>query len=222
MRIRIKISGHKEFARAIIKIAKKIAKEIIIVVVILSGSILFHEVGHLLAFRHNTIDIETVSVGFPIGGFSLVLWKDSQGTKYQITPFLLTGYTAPTEEGWKDFENLELTPKIGILAIGPLFNFILAATLVGLYLPIMRKNPKRFTRVFEEIKFASYLNLLLGIGNLIVVYPGIDGGRILQLFITPYLGEKAVWANWGLGFLGAILFLEKIRPWLKRIYKLEE
>jgi len=196
--------------------------EIMLLIGVLIGSVFFHEIGHLLAFRANNIDVETVSVGFPIEGISLVLWKDSQGTKYQITPLLILGYTSPTKEGQQIFEGLSLIPKIGILIAGPAFNFVLAIGLTGFYFLLKRSSLRKFPRTLQGIKLMSYINLILGTGNLVVVFPGIDGGRILQLLITPWLDENAVWVTYSFGFLNLILFEEKIYPWLKKkVYKLE-
>lgn len=110
--------------------------DLFIFIITLGILIMVHEYGHFLAARFFKIKIEQVSIGF---GPVLWNWKDTNGTKYVISAFLVGGYIKLFDKKTQQISsncqfNDSFYPKyiwkrsIIVLA-GPIFNFIFSILL---------------------------------------------------------------------------------------------
>ena len=107
--------------------------------IVLSVLVLFHELGHYIAARYFDVEVESFSIGF---GPRLLGYR-RKGTDFKICLLPLGGYVKMAGQsviGEPTGEPGELLSKprwqrLIIVAMGPLFNFILAiALLTGLYM----------------------------------------------------------------------------------------
>lgn len=105
---------------------------IVVSLLVLSGLIFFHELGHYLAARLMGVYVEVFSIGFGKKIFSFHKWD----TEWSISVIPLGGYVRmkgqddsdPSKKSYDDDSYNVKTPtqKIFILLAGPAFNFILA------------------------------------------------------------------------------------------------
>jgi regulator of sigma E protease len=105
---------------------------IVVSLLVLSGLIFFHELGHYLAARLMGVYVEVFSIGFGKKIFSFHKWS----TEWSISAIPLGGYVKmkgqddsdPTKKSYDDDSYNVKTPtqKIFILLAGPAFNFIVA------------------------------------------------------------------------------------------------
>ncbi len=105
---------------------------IIAVIIVLSGLIFFHELGHFLVAKMLNIGVRVFSLGFgpKIFGFQF------KGTEYRISLAPLGGYVHLIGEKPEEEVSLEEMPysfslrppwqKMAVVIAGPLFNFVLA------------------------------------------------------------------------------------------------
>lgn len=108
---------------------------ILVSLLVLSGLIFFHELGHYAAARYMGVYVEVFSIGFGKKLFSFTKW----GTQWSISAIPLGGYvkmkgqddTDPTKKIFDDDSYNNKTPqqRIFILLAGPLANFLLAFVL---------------------------------------------------------------------------------------------
>ncbi len=106
--------------------------------VVMTGIVFFHELGHFLVARWCGVGIETFSIGF---GREIVGWNDRHGTRWKIGWLPLGGYvkfegdenaaSMPAEQGEEEpsptsFHAKPLWQRALIVVAGPLANFILA------------------------------------------------------------------------------------------------
>lgn len=104
----------------------------LISLLVLSGLIFFHELGHYLAARMMGVCVEVFSIGFGKKLFTFKKWD----TEWAIAAIPLGGYVRmkgqddsdPTKKSYdEDSYNVKSpTQKIFILLAGPAFNFIIA------------------------------------------------------------------------------------------------
>ena len=102
---------------------------------VLSGLIFFHELGHYMAARMMGVCVEVFSIGFGKKLYSFRMWN----TEWSVSAIPLGGYVRmkgqddsdPTKKSYDDDSYNVKTPtqKIFILLAGPAFNFILAFVL---------------------------------------------------------------------------------------------
>lgn len=126
----------------------------IVSLLVLSGLIFFHELGHYMAARLMGVYVEVFSIGFVKKLFSFRKWD----TEWSISAIPLGGYVRmkgqddsdPSKKSYDDDSYNVKTPtqKIFILLAGPAFNFILA---FFLYLAIALGSPQILSPVVGEV-----------------------------------------------------------------------
>ena len=104
----------------------------IVSLLVLSGLIFFHELGHYIAARYFGVNVEVFSIGFGKKIYSFYKFN----TQWSISAIPLGGYVKmkgqddsdPTKKSYDEDSYNAKTPiqKIIILLAGPAFNFILA------------------------------------------------------------------------------------------------
>ncbi|SFB11163.1 Zn-dependent protease (includes SpoIVFB) [Rhizobium sp. NFR07] len=149
-------------------------------------SILAHELGHALTARR---------LGFyPLlirlhGGGGEAVWEGRPATRRELQLITLAG---------------------------PVVNFAIAGILLGACLLLKPEPPTfdpemlRFSRpppliaapILQALEWLGWMNVVWAIGNLLPAYP-LDGGRILNEFLEPWIGyyRTLFW----IGLSGAIL-----------------
>ena len=114
---------------------------ILIFILTISIIVTFHEYGHYIAARMCGVKVLQFSVGFGKKIFGRKFGKDN--TEYKICALPLGGYVKMLDEreGKVDnfeksraFNNQSLFKRSFIVFAGPLFNFILAAFFISLFL----------------------------------------------------------------------------------------
>ncbi len=159
-------------------------------------SIVVHELGHLLVALWCKVPIE----GFSLGMGNPIIWKKKwKGIRWQITPWLIGGWTAL--EGESDNKNRKgflaqrWSKKVAILVAGVAMNFLLAcicylvayrSILTGIKIDLsliaafFTKDFTSFFNLLSTVKFhpflmqISFINLFCCF-NLLPLYP-LDGG----------------------------------------------
>ncbi|MBT5935554.1 RIP metalloprotease RseP [Sulfurimonas sp.] len=126
----------------------------VVSLLVLSGLIFFHELGHYMAARLMGVYVEVFSIGFGKKLFSFRKWD----TEWSISAIPLGGYVRmkgqddsdPTKKSYDDDSYNVKTPsqKIFILLAGPAFNFILA---FFLYFAIALGSPQILSPVVGEV-----------------------------------------------------------------------
>jgi len=126
----------------------------LISLLVLSGLIFFHELGHYLAARAMGVYVEVFSIGFGKRLFTFDKWN----TQWSISMIPLGGYVRmkgqddsdPTKKSFDPDSYNVKTPlqKIFILAAGPAFNFILA---FFLYFAIALGTPPVLSPVIGQV-----------------------------------------------------------------------
>jgi len=127
---------------------------IVISLLVLSGLIFFHELGHYLAARLMGVYVEVFSIGF---GKKLLSFRKFD-TEWSISAIPLGGYVKmkgqddsdPTKKSFDEDSYNVKTPqqKIFILLAGPAFNFILAFVL---YFIIALSSPPILSPVIGKV-----------------------------------------------------------------------
>jgi regulator of sigma E protease len=121
---------------------------------VLSGLIFFHELGHFLAARLVGVHVEVFSIGFGKKLFSFKRWE----TQWSVSAIPLGGYVKmkgqddrdPTNVSYDNDSYTVKTPiqKIFILVAGPLANFVVA---FFLYFIIALGGPMAISPIIGEI-----------------------------------------------------------------------
>ena len=127
---------------------------IVVSLLVLSGLIFFHELGHYLAARLMGVYVEVFSIGFGKRLFTFRRWD----TEWSISAIPLGGYVRmkgqddadPTKKSFDEDSYNSKTPvqKIFILLAGPAFNFIIA---FFLYLFIALGSPPVLSPVIGTV-----------------------------------------------------------------------
>ncbi|MDQ7067911.1 MAG: RIP metalloprotease RseP [Sulfurimonas sp.] len=127
---------------------------IFVSILVLSGLIFFHELGHYIAARMMGVYVEVFSIGFGKKLFSFRKWN----TEWAIAAIPLGGYVRmkgqddsdPTKKSFDDDSYNVKTPtqKIFILLAGPAFNFIIAFVL---YFFIALGSPQILSPVIGQV-----------------------------------------------------------------------
>jgi len=127
---------------------------ILVSLLVLSGLIFFHELGHYLAARLMGVYVEVFSIGFGKKLFSFHKWN----TEWSISAIPLGGYVKmkgqddsdPSKKSYDDDSYNVKTPtqKIFILLAGPVFNFIIAFVL---YFGIALGSPQILSPVIGTV-----------------------------------------------------------------------
>ncbi len=126
----------------------------IVSLLVLSGLIFFHELGHYIAARMMGVYVEVFSIGFGKKLYSFTKWD----TEWSISAIPLGGYVKmkgqddsdPSKKSYDDDSYNVKTPtqKIFILLAGPAFNFILA---FFLYFGIALGSPQILSPVIGSV-----------------------------------------------------------------------
>ena len=127
--------------------------------ILLTFSILFHELGHAIVAVRSNLQIERIHL-FLFGGMA-------------------------------ELKHRPLTPlqELSIAISGPLFSFLLAA----IFWVIGYLTPASENLVGVALMFVIQINVLLGLFNLIPIFP-LDGGRALRAFYW-YIGRRYIGAS---------------------------
>ena len=161
--------------------------KIVIAIIIFSGIILFHELGHFLLAKLNRIEVTEFSLGMGPRLISTV----KNGTRYSLKLLPLGGSCAMAGEDADDespgsFNAAPVWGRITVVAAGPIFNFILALVLAIVIVGFVGYDP---ATVMEVTEGSAAEKAGLKEGDLITEYQGyhIDLGK--DLYVYSYLNE---------------------------------
>ena len=189
----------------------------IIVILIIGGLILAHELGHFLAARWAGIPITGFSVGF-----GPKLWKfRRKETEYSLSLFLIGGYVVPKQDF--DYYSVSIVRRSIFFLAGPVFNLVVSIVLfavlesvtpchamrIDLHLPeevfgiiaILADADRIVSCNFANVLlFSAILSLDLSILNMLPI-PPLDGGRILFLILEQW-NPKSIRAHSTMNAIG--------------------
>jgi membrane-associated protease RseP (regulator of RpoE activity) len=153
----------------------------IVLIISLIISIILHEGAHFFATIRSKCGVTIVSLGFGKPIFKFVHNKIT----YQICWILLGGYVALCDElnystSKQSFTNLTYSRKCYIVLAGIAVNCIVG--LLALGLDYFFNNANLF--IF------GWISIMLGLSNLIVIIPGIDGSYPLLFLLEKALGKR--------------------------------
>lgn len=162
--------------------------KIIIAIIIFSGIILFHELGHFLLAKKNGIIVTEFSLGMG----PRLLSKEYKGTRYSLKLLPIGGSCAMLGEDTDEedapgtFNHASVWGRIAVVAAGPVFNFILAFVLSVIIVGVVGYEPSTVLSVKEE-SAAEAAGLKKG--DVITSYQGyhIDLGK--DLYVYSYMNE---------------------------------
>ena len=161
--------------------------KIVIAIIIFSGIILFHELGHFLLAKLNRIEVTEFSLGMGPRLISTV----KNGTRYSLKLLPLGGSCAMAGEDADDespgsFNAAPVWGRITVVAAGPIFNFILALVFAIVIVGFVGYDP---ATVMEVTEGSAAEKAGLKEGDLITEYQGyhIDLGK--DLYVYSYLNE---------------------------------
>ncbi len=146
--------------------------------------ILIHEAAHLIVAKSVGCKVEVFSIGF---GKPTLFKKELWGTMFKITPWVIGGYCQLKDElsvsnSLDAFTNLKYWKKVAIALAGVSVNIGLG--LISIFLGIHFNLYVLF--------YFGYLNLILGIGNLIPI-PALDGSYPIFMLLEKFINkEKAI------------------------------
>ncbi len=145
---------------------------IVIAIIILAAVIMFHELGHFLAARASGVTV----VEFAFGFGPRILSKKKGDTTYSWRAFPIGGMCQMLGEDEDNhapgsFQKAKVWQRILIVAMGPLFNFLLALAVAMVVIFSVGADPARITEV-EPGSFAAEAGLETG--DLVVSYEGSD------------------------------------------------
>lgn len=167
---------------------------IILALIIFSGIILFHELGHFLLAKKNGIVVNEFSLGM---GPRLLSFEKG-GTRYSLKLLPLGGSCAMLGEdedyhGEGSFNSKSPLARISVVAAGPIFNFILAFVAGLVILSVMGYDPALVDFVVEGSPAAE---AGLQAGDLIKEYQGerIQIGRdmIMETELTDIPADERI------------------------------
>ena len=162
--------------------------KIIIAIIIFSGIILFHELGHFLLAKKNGIIVTEFSLGMG----PRLLSKEYKGTRYSLKLLPIGGSCAMLGEDTDEedapgtFNHASVWGRIAVVAAGPVFNFILAFVLSVIIVGVVGYEP---STVLSVKKGSAAEAAGLKKGDVITSYQGyhIDLGK--DLYVYSYMNE---------------------------------
>jgi membrane-associated protease RseP (regulator of RpoE activity) len=143
--------------------------------------IIIHELGHLFAAQRCHCKVNVFSVGF-----GKILWQRYwNGTIYQICWIFLGGFCSL--EGELEYSksktaltNLKYRQKLYIVMAGIAANCLSAIIVFGLFTMFQ----------IEFFYLFGLIAILLGLSNLLIVFPGIDGCYPFLFLLEKPFGKK--------------------------------
>jgi membrane-associated protease RseP (regulator of RpoE activity) len=143
--------------------------------------IILHEAAHLIVAKCVGCKVEVFSIGF---GKPILFKKELWGTMFQITPWVFGGYCQLKDElsiseSLDAFTNLKYWKKVAIALAGVLANIKIGLTclFLGIY----------FNHYI--IFYFGYLNLVLGLGNLLPI-PALDGSYPILMLLEKFMKKE--------------------------------
>lgn len=149
--------------------------------IILLLCITIHEAGHLIASKRCGCKVYEFSIGFGPKIFA----KKIKGTVYKLSWILLGGYCSLQGEmnyskSKTALTNLKYRQKVYIVLAGIGANCLSAIFSFGLF--TMFK--------LDFFFYFAYLSILLGLSNLILIIPGIDGSYPFLFLLEKIFGKR--------------------------------
>lgn len=166
----------------------------VVLVGIVFGSVVLHELGHALVAKRNGVVVRSIIL-LPIGGVTLM------------------DDPAQANNPARD---------IRISLAGPLVNLVIAAVsgaLILTFLPEARLWHQPFVYAGNLPRALFWSNVFLGAFNLLPAYP-MDGGRVLRAFLAErmeYVRATRLAVTVGQGFAMLLIFLGVWNTWLMLI-----
>lgn len=158
--------------------------KILIVLLVFSVIVLFHELGHFLLAKRNGIAVTEFSLGMG----PRLLSTEKGGTRYSLKLFPIGGSCMMVGEDEDDdsegsFNNVSVWARISVVAAGPIFNFILAFVFAMIITSVVGYDPARVLQVTEGSPAAQ---AGLKEGDIIKEFQGrhISIGRDLDSYMT--------------------------------------
>ncbi|MDO4308389.1 MAG: RIP metalloprotease RseP [Eubacteriales bacterium] len=157
--------------------------KILIAILIFSGIVLIHELGHFLLAKKNGIVVTEFSLGMGPRLVSTV----RGGTRYSVKVLPIGGSCAMLGEDTDEdtlkgsFNAAPVWGRISVVAAGPVFNFILAFLLSVIIVGFVGYNPAEILQVTEGSAAEA---AGLRAGDIVTEYQGyhIDLGKDLYLY----------------------------------------
>ncbi len=156
-----------------------------IIIISLFCSILLHEFGHYFAAKISNVPVLVFSIGFG----KPYIKKEIQKTEFRITPWLLGGFITLYKDSnysidKKAFINQPYLVKLFIVVAGAAMNLLFG--IICYYIGI--KTLSLFLYVF------GYINIVLGILNLLPIVPCLDGGYLVffPFFVNCFGNKKGI------------------------------
>lgn len=164
--------------------------KIIIAIIIFSGLVLFHELGHFLLAKKNKIVVTEFSLGMGPRLVSTV----RNGTRYSVKLLPLGGSCAMLGEDADDdrpgtFNAAPVWGRFSVVAAGPVFNFILAYFLAVIIVAGVGYEPAEVMSVTEG---SAAQEAGLQEGDIITEYQGYDIDLGKDIYIYSYLNRLSV------------------------------
>lgn len=185
--------------------------EMLITLLIYTGSCLLHELGHVVAARAAGIHVERMFLFMDVGRVALLRWR-YRGTTYGIGWLPLVSYTKldGLEELDLDSRMRTRAPKSGEFLSVPVAARV-AVLLAGVVMNLVLFGVGYALGYFE----LAVLNLVLAVWNLMPLGAS-DGGRVmreLQARTKPHRRRDVIgqcWAVWVLIAGAAIWWLKQL------------
>lgn len=169
--------------------------KILIAILIFSGIVLIHELGHFLLAKKNGIVVTEFSLGMGPRLVSTV----KGGTRYSVKVLPIGGSCAMLGEDTEEdkmpgsFNAAPVWGRISVVAAGPVFNFILAFLLSVIIVGFVGYNPAEILQVTEGSAAEA---AGLQAGDIITEYQGyhIDLGKDLYLYnyLNPLEADEVI------------------------------
>lgn len=190
-------------------------KLICILLVMLLFTSFVHEIGHVLAFRHNHVKVETVTFGIPCK-LSVEIYRDSHGTLYMLSPFILGGVTSPDRrpDNMERLKSLDLWGKAEIYLSSIFFNLLFASALFFIYF-VSKTKPRD---LLYKLPWFLIKSIFLNFGVFVLVVPliwkDILCGRIEGFKLAEIVGKNQKESNRLRLYILTLIILNFLVAWV--------